>query len=119
MTDANGRSARDEVLKATALCLKRSLRAGDTVARLGGDEFAALPAEADAHAAEVESCRVQQVLRQTPGRRVQITYSIGVLTRLCPPSSVDELIETVDNIMCQAKEGGNDAIRQATYDGSG
>ena len=116
VNDARGHSAGDKVLQATVASLKRTLRTGDTVARLGGDEFIVLLAEADRHAAQVVSNRVQVTLRQSVGRQYEVTYSMGVLTCLSAPQSVDELIERVDNLMYEAKRGGKDAIMQAADD---
>lgn len=118
VNDSRGHSAGDKALKATVSILKRTLRAGDTVARLGGDEFAVLLAEADAHAAEVVANRLQNALRQGLGRQFQFTYSIGVLTCLAAPPSVDDLVEWADNLMYAAKRAGKDTIRQRVYEGS-
>ena len=118
LNDEHGHSVGDEALKATVSSLKTRLRTGDTVGRLGGDEFAVLLAEADALAAEVASNRLQLALRQTVGMQYQVTYSIGVLTCLCPPPSVDELIERADNLMYEAKRSGKDAIMRGSNDGA-
>ena len=118
VNDSHGHSSGDKVLKATVSSLRRSIRLGDTVARLGGDEFALLLADADSHAAEVVSARAREALRHTPGQQYRVTFSIGVLTCLSAPTSVDELIENADNLMYEAKRSGKDRIRIAAYEGA-
>jgi diguanylate cyclase (GGDEF)-like protein len=117
VNDANGHAAGDRVLTASVSTLKRSVRAGDTVARLGGDEFAVLLAEADAAAAKVASQRLQSALRHHVGEKEHVTWSIGVITCLAAPLSVDDLIERADNLMYEAKRDGKDATRLAVYEG--
>jgi len=119
LNDTRGHSEGDKVLSASVATLKRSVRAGDTVARLGGDEFAVLLAEADASAARVASERVQSALRQSLGRQMGVTFSIGVLTCSAPPHSVDELTKWADNLMYEAKRAGKDRSQLAVYDGAG
>jgi diguanylate cyclase (GGDEF)-like protein len=116
VNDDHGHAAGDRALSASVSTLKRCLRAGDTVARLGGDEFAVLLAEASADAARVVSERLQSALRQGPGKQEGITYSMGALTCLAPPPSVDVLIARADNLMYEAKRNGKNAIRLALYD---
>jgi diguanylate cyclase (GGDEF)-like protein len=118
INDANGHAAGDRALAASVSTLRRSVRTGDIVARLGGDEFAVLLAEADQAAAIVASQRLQSALRQSVGKQQHATYSIGVITCLAAPRSVDELIELADNLMYEAKRGGKDATRLAVYEGA-
>jgi diguanylate cyclase (GGDEF)-like protein len=118
VNDANGHAAGDRVLSASVSTLSRTVRAGDTVARLGGDEFAVLMAEADPSMAKVASERLQSALRQNVGKDQRVTYSIGVITCMVPPHSVDELIERADSLMYEAKRGGKDSMRLAVYEGA-
>jgi diguanylate cyclase (GGDEF)-like protein len=115
LNDAFGHSTGDMALQETVSALKRTLRPSDVVARMGGDEFTVLLLEADADAAEIVSSRIQSALRQKPGKQYHVTYSIGVLTCLSAPKSVNEIIEKADNLMYEAKHGGKDAIRSASY----
>ncbi len=115
LNDTYGHSTGDKALQATVLTLKRALRPSDVVARLGGDEFAVLLSEADTHAAEVVSTRIQSALRQNPGKQYRVTYSIGALTCVSVPKSVDELVERADNLMYEAKRDGKDAVRSAAF----
>lgn len=118
LNDTRGHSVGDRALQATAALLKKALRPGDTIARLGGDEFAVLLPEADESAAEVVSTRLRGLLRDALQRQYKVTYSIGALTCIAPPESVDALIERADSLMYQAKHGGKDAIARAAFDGA-
>jgi diguanylate cyclase (GGDEF)-like protein len=116
LNDSRGHAAGDKVLQETVSTLKRTLRPSDVVARLGGDEFAVLLAEADAYSTERISARIQAALRENPGKPYRVTYSIGVLTCSTAPKSADELIEKVDDLMYEAKRGGKDTVRWASYE---
>jgi diguanylate cyclase (GGDEF)-like protein len=111
LNDTRGHSAGDSALKVVTLTLKQNLRAGDVVARLGGDEFAILLTEADARAAEIVSTRIQSAIRS----RLTLTCSIGALTCVTPPPSVDELVRKADHLMYEAKRGGKDTKMSSTY----
>ncbi len=112
LNDARGYSAGDGALKTMAYLLKQNLRAGDTIARLGGDEFAILLTEADTRAAEIVSSRIQSTVRS----KLPLTCSIGALTCITPPESVDEVVKHVDNLMYEAKRKGKDTKMSSTYD---
>jgi diguanylate cyclase (GGDEF)-like protein len=114
LNDTHGHSAGDSALKTVTFVLKQNLRAGDTIARLGGDEFAILLTEADTRAAEIVSSRVQSAIRS----KLALTCSIGALTCVTPPESVDEVIKKADNLMYEAKRRGKDTKMSSTYDAS-
>jgi diguanylate cyclase (GGDEF)-like protein len=116
LNDASGHSIGDQALRATVSTLKRALRPNDTIARMGGDEFAVLLPEADVRGVGLVTARIQSALRQNPGKQFRVTFSIGALTCLSAPGSMDDLLEKADQLMYEAKRGGKDAIRSATYE---
>jgi diguanylate cyclase (GGDEF)-like protein len=118
VNDRDGHAVGDEVLKVSVATVRRRLRPGDTVARLGGDEFAVLLSEADGGAARVVAQRIQSALRDSVNKKWPVSFSIGVLTCVASPGSVDELIEEVDRLMYQAKTGGKDAVRYGEFKGA-
>jgi diguanylate cyclase (GGDEF)-like protein len=118
LNDHKGHATGDEALKATVTALKLTLRVGNTIARLGGDEFAVLISDAEANAVQVASSRVQSTLRQSVGRKYQVTYSIGALVCASPSCSADELVQRADDLMYEAKRSGKDAIRNASFEGA-
>lgn len=116
LNDSSGHSAGDKALRATVVTLKRTLRPNDTIARMGGDEFAILLPEADARGVGLVTSRIHSALRQNPGKQFRVTFSIGALTCLSAPGSMDDLLEKADQLMYEAKRGGKDAIRSAIYE---
>ena len=117
VNDLHGHAAGDKVLSATASTLKRVVRSGDMVARIGGDEFVVLLSQASAEAGRTASERLQSALRLSVGRQMHVTYSLGVLTCLAPPRSVDALTQQGDNLMYEAKRAGKDTSRLAVFGG--
>ena len=111
LNDTHGHSAGDSALKTVVHTLRQDLRGGDTIARLGGDEFVILLTEADARAAEIVSSRVQSAIRS----KLTLTCSMGVITCVSPPRSVDELVRKADNLMYEAKRLGKDTKISSTF----
>jgi diguanylate cyclase (GGDEF)-like protein len=111
VNDRSGHGIGDELLKAMVVAMKRRLRTSDTVARLGGDEFAVLLPETNAVSARAVADKLLSTLRETISSQWPVTFSVGVLTCLTPPSSVDELIEKADALMYEVKKNGKDGIR--------
>ena len=110
VNDSLGHGAGDELLVAIARRLTASLRPGDTVARLGGDEFTVLLEEVPG-GREVERvvARILDSLAapfEIAGSEVFVTASIGVVSKISPGSSPEELMREADLAMYRAKEGG-------------
>jgi diguanylate cyclase (GGDEF)-like protein len=80
--DTYGHGVGDEVLRATAQCLKQNFRAGDIVARYGGDEFLALMPETDFLGAQALCARIIQAIEsqrfEAGGQSVQIRTACGI-----------------------------------------
>ncbi len=112
VNDAFGHRSGDEVLRAIAQLLKRTVRVTDMVARLGGDEFAVLIPEPDADQAQQMADRLLERIRdlvaQVEGRPLKVTASIGVSTFSDADRDSDEVIHAVDQAMYQAKDDGRD-----------
>lgn len=111
LNDTHGHSAGDSALKTVVDTFRQNLRGGDIIARLGGDEFVILLTEADARAAEIVSSRVQSAIRS----KLTLTCSMGVITCVSPPRSVDELVRKADNLMYEAKRLGKDTKISSTF----
>jgi diguanylate cyclase (GGDEF)-like protein len=111
LNDMHGHSAGDSALKTVVHTLRQNLRVGDIIARLGGDEFVILLTEADARAAEIVSSRVQSAIRS----KLTLTCSMGVISCVSPPRSVDELVRKADNLMYEAKRLGKDTKISSTF----
>ncbi len=116
VNDRFGHSVGDTLLHLLANTLQKNIRATDVVARLGGDEFAILLPETGSKSSEVITQKVQQVsldLMQKNGWPV--TLSIGAVTFVSPPSTVDEMLKKADNLLYSAKNDGKNKIKYEVF----
>jgi diguanylate cyclase (GGDEF)-like protein len=112
VNDRFGHSMGDHLLNLIAGIIQKSIRATDTVSRLGGDEFAILLPETGHEPAQLVIRKVQKSLSDNMMKNGwPITFSIGVLTWVQPPVSVDEIIKAADVLMYSAKSSGKNMIK--------
>jgi diguanylate cyclase (GGDEF)-like protein len=99
-------------LRLVAKTIKDNIRLTDTVARVGGDEFAILLPETGPELAEAITRKVQKInLEIMQKNGWPVTFSIGVVTFINPPSTVDEILKISDNLMYFAKNNGKNTIK--------
>lgn len=111
VNDSFGHHAGDELLRRIALALQKDLRELDMVARLGGDEFVLLLPGANEAAAGKVIQRLQKTLGKAAWRQsFDIDFSIGVLTVLESPDSVEQLVARADELMYQVKRSGRGLV---------
>ena len=112
VNDELGHEAGDNVLRTVAHTIRANLRASDFVSRLGGDEFIVLLAETGPESAVryLEKMR-RQLLDAMKAHAWKVTFSIGAMTYLRLPTSVDELIGRADALMYEVKRNGKDGIK--------
>ncbi len=116
VNDCFGHSTGDMILRSVARTLQENIRVTDTLARLGGDEFAILLPETGRNVAEVILQKVRKInsdIMRMHGWPV--TLSIGVVTFMSPPSTVDETLRKADRLMYAAKNSGKDGIRYEIF----
>lgn len=112
INDRFGHSTGDYLLRLVANTIKNNIRLSDTVARLGGDEFAILLPETGPELAEAITRKVQKInLEIMEKNGWPVTFSIGVVTFIHPPSTVDEILRISDNLMYNAKNNGKNMIK--------
>ncbi len=111
VNDTLGHAAGDELLMRTARILRENLRDTDHVARIGGDEFALLLPETSQSAAAVVLGKVHQVLRRLGSDFPRpVTFSIGAVTFVAEPHSLEQMIGEADRLMYSAKNRGKDQV---------
>ena len=107
VNDSFGHAAGDDALRTVVSVMRTHVRATDTVARLGGDEFSLLLPETDQGAARMVVAKIRSgVLDEMKARGWPVTLSVGSLTCLDSPLSIDELIKKADDLMYEAKSKG-------------
>lgn len=117
INDNFGHAAGDRLLRNVARSMQTYLRATDLVARLGGDEFAILLPETGTDAAQSVMANMQLKLEQDMNKlNVSVTFSIGVLTFVQLPDSVDEAINLADRAMYSVKNAGKNDISYIVFD---
>lgn len=115
--DSYGHPAGDRLLEAIAGALRAAVRSTDFIARLGGEEFVIVLPHTGGKGAMMAAEKVLQTLRSLPeqvevcGGRV--TASIGVSTCDGRACVVGSLLESADQAMYRAKQGGRDQACQA------
>ena len=116
VNDRLGHNAGDDVLKKVAQTIQANIRATDCVARLGGDEFAVLLSQTDYDSAarylEKMTGQLSETMRQNGWN---ITFSIGAMTYIRLPISIDDMIRRADDLMYSAKRDGKNRIKHEAY----
>ena len=110
VNDTQGHSAGDLLLRQVSGTIKEHIRKADVVARLGGGEFALLLPETGSEAARAVVDKVWGNLKSIVQRDWPVTFSIGMITCLKPPATVDELIRLADELMYDVKRHGKNML---------
>jgi len=117
VNDEMGHQQGDHVLRVITNLVSLNIRKTDTFARLGGDEFALLlPNVKQDDAKHIIPKLVQAVKDEMQAINSPVTLSVGVITFLSPPKSVDEMINGADALMYQAKLLGKNKILYHQYE---
>ncbi len=115
VNNALGRSTGDELLRQVVRAIGGSVRKVDTIARMGGDEFAILLPETNCDYAAATIGKVREnLLLAMSMHDWPVTFSIGVVTFVTPPGSVDDIMKRVDVVMHGMKDAGKNEIRHET-----
>ena len=119
INDRFGHNAGDKLLKIIAQTTHKNIRETDTVARLGGDEFALLLPETNYKAGKSVLYRLQQKLKTAiEAYSPPVSLSIGAVTFLSLPNSIERMLEEVDRLMYQVKKSGKNSLEHQVFDRS-
>lgn len=110
INDQPGHPEGDRLLKSVTFQLKAILRETDSVGRLGGDEFAILFPNIDPSQAYVTLMRLHALLQSEIGSQWPVGFSMGAITFLKSPVSVEDAIAQADQIMYDIKHQGKNAL---------
>lgn len=112
VNDTLGHAKGDKLLRQVGTIIAAAVRETDTAARLGGDEFALLLPETAGESALTVAVKVRQQLKEGVERRWPVSFSMGMVTCLKSPASIDEVVGRADRLMYKVKKEGKDALRQ-------
>lgn len=111
--DTFGHQAGDDVLRATAQCIRGSLRNFDVAARYGGEEFILVLPETETNAAaalaERLRNRVEQFFLRTQPEQA-VTISIGIASLNPKLQSKQQIIRAADQALYAAKKRGKNCV---------
>lgn len=111
INDRHGHAMGDRVLGTVTRVILENLRKTDMVARLGGDEFALLLPETGAEAGSFVVSKIRRaLLEEMKKNQWPVSFSIGVMTYVVPPSLVDVMIREGDDLMYSVKKSGKNGI---------
>jgi diguanylate cyclase (GGDEF)-like protein len=113
LNDREGHAEGDKALQAVAEVLATNLRSSDAAARLGGDEFCVLLPEAGQLAAARAAAKLRLKLGQQRAEDRgggSLNLSLGVVTYLEAPDTVDQMIGNADELMYAAKRSGRGGL---------
>lgn len=120
VNDEYGHSEGDRALQLVVSIMRDNLRQTDTLARLGGDEFAILLPDTDKDTAHAIMTRLHNALLTAMKENgFPVTFSIGVVTFMYPPVSVEGLIKAADRFMYVVKRSGKNRVLHEVTDQSG
>jgi diguanylate cyclase (GGDEF)-like protein len=112
LNDELGHLAGDQMLQALALSLRDGLRPGDLATRLGGDEFVVMLPETGARDAWLAAERIRtRGAGLMAARAWPTSLSIGAVTFMTPPASIETALSMADKAMYGAKQSGGDRVR--------
>jgi diguanylate cyclase (GGDEF)-like protein len=114
INDTYGHAVGDRVLKSLGEAFSRRLREVDIACRIGGEEFGfALPETDEAGAVQVAERLLGSVEQLDVPEAGLVTLSIGVAVFPTHADNQEELLESADMALYQAKHEGKNCVRVA------
>jgi diguanylate cyclase (GGDEF)-like protein len=113
VNDTYGHSKGDEAIKSLAEILRKTIRSIDVASRYGGEEFTVMLPQTDKKDAHRIAERLRQSFSTEGTAQLQIpslTISIGLSSFPEDADSIDELIDSADRALYQAKRSGKNRV---------
>jgi diguanylate cyclase (GGDEF)-like protein len=115
VNDLFGHDVGDTLLRSVAETMKNNIRKIDLIGRMGGDEFVLLLPETGYEPARTVIRKIQERLLEVARKHGwPVTFSIGAVTFVDSPATVDEMIRMADHLMCAVKKSGKNMFRHET-----
>ena len=111
VNDTFGHAVGDQVIETTAKTLKQQTRDTDVIARLGGDEFGIIMPQTNGAQAEIVLSRLRENLNakmRESGWPVTASMGVNVVEQVL---SLDEIINSADQLMFKVKKAGGNNIQ--------
>src|SRR5712691_2893606 len=118
VNDKYGHPRGDDVLRAAASTLRKSLRTSDSAFRIGGDEFALLLPQTDAPQALALSRRIETVFAETLeplqlAVRVNMDHGVAIFPQ--DAEQADQLIRVADERLYRLKHANHAKTTDSTF----
>jgi two-component system cell cycle response regulator len=116
VNDGYGHDAGDDVLREFAMRVRKSIRGIDLACRYGGEEFVIVMPETDMAIASVVAERLRRRIASEPfpisqpGKRLDVTISIGLAGLAGPEDSAPALLKRADQALYRAKRDGRNRV---------
>lgn len=115
VNDIQGHATGDKLLIAVVNTINAAIRSSDILARFGGDEFVILLPETAGEPAQTTLHKVHHQLQQRMAAGSwPVTFSIGAVSHLKPPQSVEEAVRSADTLMYEVKRSGKNRLLHIT-----
>jgi diguanylate cyclase (GGDEF)-like protein len=116
INDTYGHNAGNVLLLTIVQSIQQNTRKNDLVARLGGDEFAILLPDTGFESARITMTKIREILlKSTEDLNWPVTFSIGALTCIQMPETVEALIGMADKLMYTVKAGSKNDVAFSLY----
>ena len=117
INDQLGHHVGDLLLQSVTKTIRVLIRSNDRLVRLGGDEFMLyLPETGTNESHTIASRLFKNLNRVMEENKWPVSFSLGVITFLKIPGSVDEIIRIADELMYEAKKDGKNKVQYGAYE---